>query len=89
MADKIYCGSGRVFGKYGQMSLNICLSDIPEAHITEYNGKKYIKLKVSSKKEVDSRGNSHYVEVDTWKPQAQQPQQSQDSGWGGQSNLPF
>jgi len=88
MADKIYCGSGRAFGNYGQIGLNICLSDLPHEHITEYNGKKYIKLKVSPRKETDKRGNTHSIEVDTWKPQ-----QKPNSGYGvpipEDNGLPF
>ncbi len=68
MADKIFCGSGKEFGKYGQIGLNLCLSDIPKEHMSDYKGKKYIKLKVSKRKEPDKMGNSHYIEVDTWKP---------------------
>lgn len=81
MADKIFCGSGKEFGQYGQISLDICLTDLPTEHIRDYNGKKYIKMKLSRKKEKDKRGNTHYVEVDTWKPQ------NQNTGWGG-SQLP-
>jgi hypothetical protein len=35
----------------------------------EYNGKKYIKLIVQEKKSVDEYGKSHFVAVDTWKPE--------------------
>ena len=38
-------------------------------HIFEFNGDKYIKLKVAKKREVDEYGKTHYVEVDTWKPE--------------------
>lgn len=69
MAEKIYCGNGKAFGNYGQIGVSVCLTDLPKKHITEYNGKKYIKLKISPRKEVDKYGNTHSVEVDTWKPE--------------------
>lgn len=77
MSDKIYCGSGKA-GKYG-INLNLCLSDLPKEHINEYKGKKYIKLKVGEKRQADQYGKTHYLEVDTWKPE------KKDSGdWNGQ-----
>jgi len=66
--EKIYVGSGK--GKFDNnlVEINLCLSDLPKEHIFEYEGKKYIKLKVVKKKEVDKFGKSHYIEVDTFKP---------------------
>lgn len=84
MADRIWCGSGKEFGNYGQIGLSVCLTDLPHEFITEYNGKKYIKLKISLRKEADKRGNTHSVEVDTWKPQ-----QRQDNGYNQPDGLPF
>ena len=82
MSDKIYVGSGK--GKFDNdlIEVNICLSDLPKEHIFEYNGKEYIKLKVGKKREVDQYGKSHYVEIDTWKPEQKNdnnPNQSNDS----------
>jgi hypothetical protein len=73
MADKIFCGSGKAFGQYGQIGINICFEDIPQEYIkSSTNGKRYIKLKVCSRKTPDRDGNTHYIEVDTWKPNNQQ-----------------
>lgn len=37
----------------------------------EYNNKKYVKLNVSAKKDgADEYGKTHYVAVDTFKPEA-------------------
>lgn len=69
--DKIYCGSGKTrSGKYGDFqSISICLEDIPNEHITTgNNGKTYVNLTVSKKKEVDKFGKDLSVVVDTWKP---------------------
>ena len=71
MADeKIYCGSGKKSQQYDIINLNICVSDIPKEHIQDGgNGKKYVRLNVSAKREADKYGNTHSISVDTWKPQ--------------------
>jgi hypothetical protein len=70
--DKIYCGSGRVFGKYNTLGLSICIDDIPVDFITAgKNGKRYIRVNVNQKREPDKYGKTHSVEVDTWKPNTQ------------------
>ena len=63
---KIFVGNGKEH-KYG-IDISVCLSDLPKDHIFEYNGKKYIKLKVNSKKKPEY-GKTHSVEVNTWKPE--------------------
>jgi hypothetical protein len=35
----------------------------------EYNGEKFIKLKVAKMKETNEYGKTHYVEVNTYKPE--------------------
>lgn len=68
VTGRLYCGRGKA-GKYG-INLDICLDDIPAEHITmsSKNRKRYVKLKVNASREPDDRGNTHYIEVDTWKP---------------------
>jgi len=68
--EKIYVGSGRKSGNYAIVNISVCLSDLPKEHMFEYNGKKYIKLTVAAKREVDQFGKSHYVAVDTFKPES-------------------
>ena len=70
MSDKIYVGSGKS-SNYG-VNISVCLTDLPKEHIFEYNGKKYIKLTVNEKREVDQYGKTHSVSVNTWKPDNQQ-----------------
>jgi hypothetical protein len=73
--EKIYCGSGKTrSGQYGEFyGISICLSDLPKEHITTAkNGKKYINLTVSKKKEADQYGKDLSVSVDTFKPEAKQ-----------------
>lgn len=72
MDDKIFCGSGKEW-EFG-VNLNINLSDIPEEFITESaDNKKWVRLNVVKKK-TEGGKNSHYIEVDTWKPNKEEQQ---------------
>lgn len=82
--DRIFVGSGKEH-KYG-VNVSVCLSDLPKEHIFEYNGKKYIKLKVNKKREADDYGKTHYVEVDTWKPDTENRVEVKEED---SSDLPF
>jgi hypothetical protein len=77
---KIYVGAGIEFGKYGDVNIDICLTDLPPEHIvkSEKNGKKYIKLTVSKKKEKDQYGKTHSVSVNTWKLEKKEEQAKDD-----------
>jgi hypothetical protein len=72
--DKIYIGNGteKFDGGLVEFSLNLSkLSKDAGDHFFEYNGDKYIKLKVVKKRDgADEYGKTHYVEVDTFKPEA-------------------
>ena len=71
MADKIYCGKAKeVEGNYGTYyRINLCVSDIPEEHITTLqNGKQYVNLDLSMMRAKDDKGNTHTLTVNTWKP---------------------
>ena len=70
---KIYVGRGKEKFDGNLIDVSINLSKISGAskdYIFEYGGDKFIKLKVVKKKETDEYGKSHYVEVDTWKPES-------------------
>lgn len=80
--EKIYCGSGKTrSGQYGAFeSLSLCLDDIPAEHITTAsNGKRYVNITVSRKKEVDKFGKDLSVTVDTWKPEGKHDQPASQS----------
>lgn len=67
--DKIFCGRGRAWGQYGQVGLSICIDEIPPEYIdTGKNGKRYIRINVTQKKDKDQYGYTHSVTVDTWRP---------------------
>tara|TARA_R110000744_G_scaffold3157_3_gene12229 strand:+ start:1712 stop:1993 length:282 start_codon:yes stop_codon:yes gene_type:complete len=72
--DKIYVGSGKEKFDGDQVSVSVCLSDLPKDWIFEYNNKKYVKLIVQKKREVDQYGKTHYVAIDTFKPDAKNSQ---------------
>ena len=84
--EKIYVGSGKEKFEGNMVQTSVCLTDITnnaKEYIFEFEGKKYIKLNVCKKREVDQYGKSHYVEVDTWKPEPKKQEVKQDD------DLPF
>ena len=89
--ERIYVGSGKEKFDGNLVEATICLTDIKDKgseHIFEFSGKKYIKVKVQKKKDgVDKYGKSHYIEVDTFKPEKkteEQPSIQQE-----EDDLPF
>jgi predicted ATP-dependent Lon-type protease len=69
MERQIFVGSG--VEKFGGnlIEISVCLSDLPKEFISEYNGKKYIRLKVQKKREPDQYNKTHSVSVNTYKPE--------------------
>lgn len=88
--QKIYCGSGKSvkFNDGGELiACSICIDDAQEYFQTAKNGKKYLNVKVCAKRQVDQWGKTHYVEVDTWKPQTRVQSATINPVTGGQ--VPF
>ena len=86
---KIFVGSGKK--KFDNLrSISICLTDL-ESHTFEYNGKKYVKLNVSDKKEADQYGKDLSVSIDTWKPntEAKSTGMAMQSSSEKMTDLPF
>lgn len=84
--DKLFCGSGKKVefnngGSILKMTINVdqLMQAIDQGHGFKgrESGVQYIKVEAKRKREADQHGNTHYLEVDTWKPE-QQPQQN----WG-------
>lgn len=82
MNDKLFCGSGKKveFGNGGSiMKMSICLDDLEAALAQGYgftsgrSGKRYVRVEAKRKRDPDERGNTHYLEVDTWKPNQSNP----------------
>ncbi len=72
--SKIYCGNGKKvhFDDGGSLiavslDLDVLIKNNPEFGFDAKRGRK-IKIKVCESREVDQYGNTHYVEIDQWKP---------------------
>jgi len=97
MSDKIYVGTGKKTKFEGQVNLTLCLTDLPKEWIYEYKGKKYINLTSSQKKEADQYGKTHYIEVNTYKPDEKKtvsnepvkPQKDEYASGESEDDLPF
>lgn len=85
--EKIYIGNGteKFDGGLVEFSLNLSkLNSEAKDHFFEYNGDKYIKLKVVRKRDgADEYGKTHYIEVDTFKPETKKAEVQESS------DLPF
>ena len=71
--EKIYIGNGteKFDGGLVEFALNLTkLGAEAKDFMYDFKGDKYIKLKVVKKREADEYGKTHYVEVDTFKPEA-------------------
>lgn len=77
MAEKIWVGKGKEWGQYGQLTINICLSDIPKEHITKTEkGKSYASFDIGKMKQADEYGKTHSVIVNTFKPDPSKKKQA-------------
>ena len=61
------------------VEISVCLSDIPQEHRFQYEGKWYTRLKVNKNinNEVSEYGKTHYVTINEWKPEAQEDTKKQ------------
>lgn len=70
MSEKIYIGNGKK-QKDNWLKSSLCLSNIPQEHIFEFNGKKYVKVDINIKDQEDQYGKNVSISVDTWKPDSE------------------
>lgn len=97
MADKKYVGNGKENGDYGIINISVNLTDLAPEDITEYEGKKYLRLSVGRKREVDQYGKTHSVWVNDYNPNAQKEEAPrparrktlEEPVTAGGSDLPF
>jgi hypothetical protein len=86
MSEKIYLGNGvqKFDGNLIEISLDLTKLGQLKEHFFEYNGTKYIKLKVNKKKvSPDQYGKTHYVTLNDYEPEQRQDGQQaylQDQG---------
>ena len=92
MADTIYLGTGKtVDGKFGTFyNVTISLNKIKENPqvVEEYKGNKYIRLRISQKKEADKFGKNVSVVWNDGKPKQEQQQETRSVS-EVQDGLPF
>jgi len=73
---KITLGNFKASEKFGDNIVEgaICLDVLDQknvqALIYEYEGKKYLNLKIVKRKEVNEYGKTHYVEIDQFVPKS-------------------
>ena len=88
MSNTIYIGNGKK-QKDNWRKSSLCLSDIPQEHIFEYNGKKYVKVNINDKDAPDQYGKDVSISVDTWKPEQNQAPAPDTKLEEGDDDLPF
>lgn len=74
MADKIYCGNGKVIKtQYGDlMKLSLHPDDIEKlVNRSKETKGGWVNLVVKERREPSEKGMTHYLEVDTWEPNQQ------------------
>jgi hypothetical protein len=79
MADTIYLNGIYCKKKTYGIGISGKASDIIAEIQKHTNSKGYVRLELKERKEPDKNGNTHYLIVDTYEPQAQQqrPQERQ------------
>lgn len=61
----------------GAISLDVLDDPKVKELIYEYEGKRYLNVKVGKRKEVTDYGKTHYIEIDTFKPVKQEPKEGE------------
>ena len=66
--EKIYCGNGKVIKtQYGDlMKLSFTGEDLEKLQSKLDNG--WVNVVVKERREPSEKGTTHYLEIDTWKP---------------------
>jgi hypothetical protein len=70
----VYIGNGKKQNEKWLKS-SLCLTDIPQEHIFEYNGKKYIKINVNVNDTPNQFGKDVSISVDTYQPEEKKVQE--------------
>jgi hypothetical protein len=72
MADHHYVGTGKVVGRFGNISIGIRYADLNP------NDRGYVNLIVAERKSPDQWGKTHTVYVDDWTPNAGRDQRGEE-----------
>ena len=89
--DTLYCGSAKIIStQYGQLTkVSFHKEDINKlVKFLRENGGDWINLTIKEMKEPKQGKPTHYLEIDTWKPEQKQEQPQQQS-YGNDEKLPF
>jgi hypothetical protein len=70
--QKIFVGSGKEIGQYGNIAISFALEDVKQYAKEAPNGKHYINLVVGKKKEKDQYGKTHYLSVNEYNPETKE-----------------
>jgi hypothetical protein len=73
MNEKKYVGSGKKVGNYDLVNFTISEEKTQDAWI-EYNGKRFLKLTIGNKKQVDQYGKTHSIWIDEYVPENKEAQ---------------
>lgn len=89
MTEKIYCGNGKkIATQYGDMmKLSLTADDLTKMQANLSNG--WINLNVKERREPSQGGMTHYLEIDTWKPEAGAVTPQAPLAPGFEPDLPF
>lgn len=93
MSDKIYCGNAKiVYTNFGELTkISFSKGDINKM-VSHMNSEEleWINLVIKAKKDPQPGKPTHYLEVDTWKPEKKVEQQpTAPSFESGEDKLPF
>lgn len=70
--EKIYVGSGREVGNYGNIAISFALEDVKQYAKQANNGKQYVNLIIGKKKEKDQYGKTHWLAIDEYNPETKE-----------------
>tara|TARA_R110002167_G_scaffold201933_3_gene405593 strand:- start:193 stop:426 length:234 start_codon:yes stop_codon:yes gene_type:complete len=69
--EPIYVGKGLEKFDGNLIEISVCLTEASK-HKYTYEGKEYVRLKVSKRKEADNWGKTHSVAINQWTPKKEE-----------------
>lgn len=80
MDERVYCGNGKnIKTQYGDLlKLSLTEDDVKALQENLDNG--WVNINVKQRREPSQSGFTHYLEIDTWKPDGSKAKSSGDAG---------
>lgn len=75
MSEKIYCNAIRIKESKFGMKVSIKVDEFKQFVDLHANDKGFVNLEIKKRKEPGKYGDTHYAELDTWKPNQQTNEQ--------------